>query len=148
MFSNILKKLRKDKKITQEGLAKIIGVERSTIGKYESTSTIPSPDVLGKLADYFDVTVDYLLGREAEEKNTFKQSDDEYDSQLSTKDKKDVAKRLEDMIKEIDFEGALMFNGEPMDEETKELVIAALEDSIKYANMMNKKKSKKKNKDI
>ncbi|NDO18580.1 helix-turn-helix transcriptional regulator [Lachnospiraceae bacterium MD329] len=66
MFAERLKELRKSKKITQEKLADIIGVERSSIGKYESPSkpVIPSTDIQIKLADYFGVTVDYLLGRE------------------------------------------------------------------------------------
>ena len=62
-FSEKLKKLRKEKKITQEQLAQIIGVERSSIGKYE-TGTQPSTDNMKRIADYFGVTVDYLLGRE------------------------------------------------------------------------------------
>ena len=45
MFKDNLKKLRKEKKITQEELSKIIGVERSSIGKYESSGVIPSVDV-------------------------------------------------------------------------------------------------------
>ena len=64
MFSTRLKELRSEKKITQEQLASIIGVERSSIGKYEGkTAVIPSADVLKKLADFFNVSVDYLLGR-------------------------------------------------------------------------------------
>ena len=62
-FRDILKTLRKKKKITQEGLAAIIGVERSSVGKYE-TGVIPSSDILLRIADYFHVSVDYLLGRE------------------------------------------------------------------------------------
>lgn len=61
-FSEILKNLRKKNKLTQEQLAKIIGVERSSIGKYESTNTIPSNDTLLRIAEYFEVTTDYLLG--------------------------------------------------------------------------------------
>lgn len=66
MFSEKLKELRKLKKITQEQLADIIGVERSSIGKYESPKkpVIPSTDIQIRIADYFNVTVDYLLGRE------------------------------------------------------------------------------------
>ena len=63
MFSQRLKELRKKKHITQEQLAAIIGVERSSIGKYESKAhTIPSDDVKYKIAEYFGVTVDYLMG--------------------------------------------------------------------------------------
>ncbi len=56
--------------MTQEELAKQIGVERSSIGKYESTETIPSPDILLKLANLFNCSVDYLLGRNDKEKPT------------------------------------------------------------------------------
>lgn len=63
-FSSRLKALRKSQKITQESLAKIIGVERSSVGKYEANNVIPSIDVLNRIADYFNVSVDYLLGRE------------------------------------------------------------------------------------
>ena len=63
-FSERLKNLRKKKKITQEQLAQIINVERSSIGKYESTNTIPSNDTLIKIAKYFNVSTDYLLGND------------------------------------------------------------------------------------
>ena len=62
IFSERLKLLRKKHKITQEELAIRIGVERSSIGKYESTDTIPSPNILTALAEFFSVTTDYLLG--------------------------------------------------------------------------------------
>lgn len=63
-FKDKLKELRKNAKITQEQLANIIGVERSSVGKYESSSTIPSNDTLCKIAEYFHVSTDYLLGKE------------------------------------------------------------------------------------
>lgn len=63
-FSDKLKKLRKEKKITQEKLASIIGVERSSIGKYESTNVMPSLDVLNRISNYFGVSVDYLIGND------------------------------------------------------------------------------------
>ena len=63
MFAQKLKFLRSIKKISQEQLAKDIGVERSTIGKYESkANVIPSVEVLKSLAQYFNVSIDYLLG--------------------------------------------------------------------------------------
>lgn len=72
IFSNILKTLRKTKKITQEQLAEIIGVERSSIAKYESTNTIPSIDVLLKISNYFNVSLDYLLENKQNEKTLTK----------------------------------------------------------------------------
>lgn len=69
-FSQRLKQLRKEKKVTQEQLAKIIGVERSSIGKYESSNVTPSPDVLTRMSDYFGVSIDYLLGKVSSDKPT------------------------------------------------------------------------------
>lgn len=60
-ISERIKLLRKQKKITQEELAKIINVERSSIAKYE-TGTTPSMEILIKIANYFNVTIDYLSG--------------------------------------------------------------------------------------
>ena len=71
VLNNKLKELRKSKKITQEELAEIIGVERSSIGKYESPTKpiTPSPDVLLRIANYFRVSTDYLLGNEENKSN-------------------------------------------------------------------------------
>lgn len=64
MLRDRLKALRKEKHITQVQLADLIGLERSTIGKYEGNKgNLPSPEILQQLADFFDVSVDYLLDR-------------------------------------------------------------------------------------
>lgn len=63
-FSEILKSLRRKSNLTQEQLASIIGVERSSVGKYESKNVIPSIDVLTNLSNYFNVPIDFLLGKE------------------------------------------------------------------------------------
>jgi len=65
MFSDRLKAARKAKMITQEQLANLISVERSSIGKYESANVIPSPEVLLRIADALDVSIDYLFGRDS-----------------------------------------------------------------------------------
>ena len=61
-FGDRLRKLRKDRDITQGQLAEVIGVVPSAVGKYERIpQSYPSVDALIKIADYFDVSVDYLL---------------------------------------------------------------------------------------
>jgi len=66
MLKERLKELRRRERISQKQLAEAIGVERSSIGKYEGNQNIiPSVDVLNAIADYFGVTTDYLLGRTA-----------------------------------------------------------------------------------
>lgn len=59
-----LQKLRKDKGLTQDEAASIFGVKLSTYQKYERDAISPPYDTLIKIADYYGVTTDYLLGRE------------------------------------------------------------------------------------
>lgn len=62
-FGSILKKLRNSKGLTGEDLGKKLNVTKMAISRYETDKRFPDKDTLVKLADYFDVTVDYLLGR-------------------------------------------------------------------------------------
>ena len=62
-FGKKLKELRAYKKITQAELAKKLGVGESTIRGWENKNIQTSFEVLVKLADLFEVTTDYLLGR-------------------------------------------------------------------------------------
>lgn len=71
MFGKKLKKLRLEKKINQSELGEIISVSPSTIGMYERDQRFPDKDILIKIADYFEVSVDYLLGR-TDERNITK----------------------------------------------------------------------------
>ena len=57
-----LKQLRLDQKLTQQQLAKRLGVAKSVVSYYESGDRCPSYDVLLKIARLFHVTSDYLLG--------------------------------------------------------------------------------------
>jgi len=63
-FGERLRQLRKDKDVGQKEVGAIIGVSDSSIGKYESGERTPDPTSIIKLADYFGVTTDDLLGRE------------------------------------------------------------------------------------
>ncbi|WP_347488381.1 helix-turn-helix transcriptional regulator [Desulfoscipio sp. XC116] len=58
-----LKSLREEKSLTQEGLAKTFKISRSAVTKYEAGERRPDPVTLQTFADYYDVSVDYLLGR-------------------------------------------------------------------------------------
>ena len=55
--------LRKQKGWSQNDLAKAIEASRDMIGKYERNDNLPSVEVAFKLADIFEVSVDYLLGK-------------------------------------------------------------------------------------
>ena len=77
-----LTQLRKQLNLSQDDLAKKIGVSRTIIGNYERNTNTPSIEVLVKIAKTFNVTVDYLIG----------------EGELSSYDK-EVMKRIEDIDK-------------------------------------------------
>ena len=59
---NRIKELRIQRNLTQDEMGKIINVQKSAVSKYELGRAVPSTDVLKKLANYFNVSTDYLLG--------------------------------------------------------------------------------------
>ncbi len=61
-FPERLKQLREARGISQATVSKELGVSRYTVYSYEKGKTEPTLDGLAILANYFDVTVDYLLG--------------------------------------------------------------------------------------
>ncbi len=61
---NNLRLLRKKMKKTQQQLADFLGITQQGYACYENETRIPPTDMTIKLADYFGVSVDYLLGRE------------------------------------------------------------------------------------
>ncbi|BAB05007.1 helix-turn-helix transcriptional regulator [Halalkalibacterium halodurans] len=62
-FGKRLRSLRINKKLSQEELAKTLGLNRSTLARYELENTQPDYETLTKMADFFQVTTDYILGR-------------------------------------------------------------------------------------
>jgi len=62
-FNEMLKKLREDERLSQAQLAKDLSLPRYTIGNWEQGRAEPDTQMLKTLADYFDVSLDYLLGR-------------------------------------------------------------------------------------
>lgn len=130
-FKDILKKLRLEKGLTQNDLSKITGLTRSAIGMYELGKREPSFEVLEQLADFFNVDMNTLLGKKEHENTEF-----------TARDERDIKKHLDKALENLENDEALMFDGEPveMDEETKELLKASLENSIRLAKTLAKKK--------
>lgn len=57
-----LKELRTQKHISQQQLADIIGISQQSVNKYENHGVEPDIDTLIKIAEYFNTSVDYLIG--------------------------------------------------------------------------------------
>lgn len=64
LFSERLRELRIEKQISQSELAKILGVSQRSISSWETGYREPDYEMLEQLADFFDVTMGYLLGTE------------------------------------------------------------------------------------
>lgn len=74
-FQDVFKELRLEKKLSQESIARDLEVSQSLINNWETNRSTPGPEMLEYIADYFDVSTDYLIGR-TNDKRYFKQNDD------------------------------------------------------------------------
>ena len=62
-MENRLRELRKSKKLTQIALQMQTGIEQALLSKFENGERIPPTDTLVKLADFYKVSIDYILCR-------------------------------------------------------------------------------------
>ena len=76
MFSERLKELRKEKNLTQSQLSKELNVSLGAIGNWETGNRTPDVNTLSFIANYFGVTVDYLVGK-TEQKMPLVNNDEE-----------------------------------------------------------------------
>lgn len=138
LIGNRMKSLREQNKLTQADLGKKIGVSAATINRYEKGQCEPDYTTLEKIADFFEVTTDYLLGR----------SDDPTGYPTHLEDLPPM-ERLAQFIKENDFKD-LYFSrsGDYFDdltsEEVDELIMSLLE--VKR-DVIRRKKEKENRKD-
>lgn len=118
-FSIRLKQLRLEHKLTQEQLGKIINKNRSTVAGYESENKQPDFDTLKRLADYFDVSTDYLLG-----KTDIRNPYDEFLSQAKEQYGPRGKKQAEELLENV---RSLFDGGELPDEDKDEFFRAITE---------------------
>lgn len=62
-FAKRLRRLREDNDLTQAELGKLLNLSKQAISSYEVAGIMPNTETLERLADFFHVSVDYLLGR-------------------------------------------------------------------------------------
>lgn len=65
-----LKLLREEKNMTQLELGKVFSISHATINRYENSQRQPDTELISKLSEFFNVTTDYLLGRNDVRNNT------------------------------------------------------------------------------
>lgn len=127
-----VKKLCEEQKISIVELEEKVGFGRNSMYSWKKNK--PSTDKLEKVASYFDVSTDYLLGRTDKKRY--------YD--LTSKDEKDIKNDLQGIINGLNSkDGYAAFDGQvldDLDEEDKELLIASLENSLRLAKRIAKQK--------
>ncbi len=62
MFAQRLKEMRNAKKVSQEKLANLLGISQQAVGKWEQGKSTPDPTAVGRIAEFFGVSSDFLLG--------------------------------------------------------------------------------------
>ena len=124
IFSNNLKYYLKLKNKTQLDLANAIGVSNTTINNYVKGYNAPRMDKVDKICKYLGISRSDLI----EEKSTKTEN-------------QDISTMVDDLMNNLNSTQTLMFKGEPMDETTKELVRASIEQAARIA-MARHKQSK------
>lgn len=138
-FGKKIRDLRIARNLTQAQVAAGIvlpnnkKLSASTIGMYEQNRRKPSFEVLEAFADFFNVDLNTLSSQ---------YSSISTPSKITQKDERDIQKRLQNILDDLDDNAALnFFNGdEEMDEGTKELLRISLESSIRLAKSRAKQK--------
>ena len=127
-----IKTLCKERNITIAELERRSGISNGQIRKWDNTT--PGSDKLLAIADYFDVSTDYLLGR----------SDKKRYYDLTEKDEQDIQKELKKIIDGDDVDSAFAaFDGrilDELDEEDRQLLINSWENTLKLTKRMAKQK--------
>ena len=100
----LLKELRQEKGDTQSDIAKALNISQKAYSYYERGEREPSIDMLIQISNYFNVTVDYLLGRE--KSKYYELSEDEYNlikkyRMLNERNKGKINERI-DIIQEME----------------------------------------------
>lgn len=101
MLGNNIKELRKSKRMTQRDLAEAMKVSQQTVGAWETERAIPGADTLSELADYFNVTTDYLLGRPDKKDDETKTADIDDDDVIFTYEGRRIPKEDLELIRRI-----------------------------------------------
>lgn len=123
-----IRQLREERKISQTELAEAAETTKQNLYKYENgiITNIPT-DKIEKMAKKLSVSPAYLMGWKEEA--------------LNRKDEADIADAMERFIEQLSTtKEALMFDGEPLDDESRDLLLASLENSLRMGKRIAKQK--------
>ncbi len=134
MLGDKIKELRKKMKITQKELGKNVGLSTSSIGMIESNRQGASSEKLKEIADFFEVTVDYLLSDDDDNQIEKK----ERDYSLTIKEQENIASEAQQILDELSM--SFSKNKDMLTEEDYFAIENALKITLESIKIKNKKK--------
>lgn len=151
-----IKMLREKYKLTQDDLGKIAGVSGKAVHTWEAGLREPRMGAIQKIADHFRISKSSIiedgglnhLTPHASVPQMQNQPDivkgqnatDQWQPTLTKKDQRDIAKEVENILDGLDNRTALSFDGEAIDDTTKELLKKSLENTLETARLVAKEK--------
>lgn len=129
----VFEQLLQKRGVTPYKVAKEAGVTQTALSNWKTGKSQPTLKTLQKIANYFGVSVDYLM--------TGKDSSQE-DSSLTARDKRDIAKDLDSIMEKLTSkeDGPASYDGEDLSPEAAELFKEELEIALKRLKLINKEK--------
>ena len=115
-------------------VSKDTGVTQTSLSNWKAGRSTPTTKTLQRIADYFGVTVDYLM--------TGKEEPQEKAPELTAKDERDIAKDLDRIMEKLTAgeSGPASYNGEDLDPEAAALFKDELEIALRRLKLINKEK--------
>ena len=130
-FSQRLRELRKERGLLQKNIAEVLNITRAAITQYENDYRFPDQQMLMKIADFYEVTLDYLLGRT-----------DFRDINNPTPIYEFNIKDIEESINFILDQEDITLDGETLSYESKLILESSIHNGIKLARDINQYKNK------
>ena len=149
VFYDLYLELCKERNVSPTRAAIEMGISKATPTTWKKRGLTPQGETLNKIAAYFGVSTDYLLGNVSEpffhlDNDRILQDIHSYETEsastLTDRDRRDIARDLERIMEALDTAGDLQFDGDPMSDEARESIRAAMKLGLEAAKLKNKER--------
>lgn len=129
-----IQQLMNERGVKPYAVCKATGISTGLFSQWKKRSQNPSRAKLRLVANYFGVSSDYF-------EDDFSDQTAKKELILTRKDEHDIAKKLQETLDNLsNADDALMFDGEPLDEQSRELLRESLENSLRIGKLLAKQK--------
>lgn len=134
----IFEELCKENGVTPYRVCKETGITTATISNWKAGRYTPKADKMQKIADYFGVSLEYLMT--GEKQTVSMRSQKSAESELTARDERDIANDLKNIMEKLSNEeaGPASFDGEDIPEADREMFAAQVEIMLKRLKLINK----------